>query len=228
MLYFRGCVVRDKLPHISQATEKILNISGTEYKISSEEKCCGSFLIRTGFYDEAVELMSSNIEFLKDEKILVSCAGCYRTLKEDYKEILNVELDVIHTSELFRDLIKNGKLNLNNLSKKITYHDPCHLGRHCNEYGSPRFIINSLGNLVEMEKNKENSRCCGSGGGVRSAHPEISNEIANKRMDDARNTDADLITTSCSFCLLNLKSACRRNEKVLDLSEIILMGLKDE
>ncbi|MCC7558583.1 MAG: (Fe-S)-binding protein [Methanobacteriaceae archaeon] len=228
MLYFRGCVIREKLTGISDATQKILEVSGVNYKILSDEKCCGSFLMRTGFCKEAFELMNSNLEILKDEKILVSCAGCYRTLKQDYKELFDVKLDVVHSSEFFQGLIESGKLKLNKIPKKITYHDPCHLGRHCNQYDASRFVLENLGSLVEMEKNRENARCCGSGGGVRSAYPEISEEIASMRMEDARKTGADLITTACSFCTLNLNSACKKGEKVLDLSEIILMGLEDE
>ena len=228
MLYFRGCVIRDKLPEIDAATKKILESSGIDYKILSDEKCCGSFLIRTGFYDDAVELMKSNLDFFINEKILVSCAGCYRTLKKDYKELLGIELDVVHSSEFFQELIESEKIKLKKTSSLITYHDPCHLGRHCNQYDAPRFVISQIGDLVEMEKNKETSRCCGSGGGVRSAYHEISQEIASMRMEDAEKSKADIICTACSFCNLNLNSACKKNEKVFDLSEIILMGLEDE
>ena len=114
MIYFRGCVVREKLNSIEYATEKILNKAGVDYRILRNEECCGSFLLRTGFHDDAIEVMSKTLKNIKNEKILVSCAGCYNTLKNDYKKFLGVELDVIHTSQLFRDLIKNG----NPLDKK--------------------------------------------------------------------------------------------------------------
>ncbi|MDI6644451.1 MAG: (Fe-S)-binding protein [Methanobacteriaceae archaeon] len=228
MIYFRGCVIRDKLTEIDNATIKILESASIDYKILPNEKCCGSFLMRTGFYDDAIELMKSNLDIFKHEKILVSCAGCYRTLKKDYKDLFGIELDVIHSSEFFQELIESKKLKLNKTSKTITYHDPCHLGRHSNQYNAPRFIIRQLGNLVEMEKNRENARCCGSGGGVRSAYPKVSEEIASMRIDDAKKSNAEIMCTACSFCILNLNSACKKGEKVFDLSEIILMGLKDE
>lgn len=228
MLYYRGCVIREKLTDVEAATRKILKSSGIDYKVLTDEKCCGSFLLRTGFFDDAVELIKSNINVFKKEKILVSCAGCYRTLKKDYKDLFGIELDVVHSSEFFQDLIESSKLNLKKTSASITYHDPCHLGRHSNQYDAPRFIVNQLGNLVEMDKNRENSRCCGSGGGVRSSYPEISEEIASRRMEDAEKINVDIICTACSFCNLNLNSVCKKGEKVYDLSEIILMGLDDE
>lgn len=260
MIYFRGCVVREKLPGISDATETVLKKSGVEYTILENENCCGSFLLRTGFQREALEVMEETLKDLKGEKILVSCAGCYNTLKQDYKELLGVDLDVIHTSELFNALIEEGKLKIKKIPLKVTYHDPCHLGRHCDIYQEPRKILNKKANLVEMAKNREKSRCCGAGGGVKSAFPKIAASIGKKRIMDAENTEANLLVTSCSFCILNLKEGleCFRRENknklnninkfndknkakdknksndnnhilgVVDISELILMGLEDE
>ncbi|MCE5214723.1 MAG: (Fe-S)-binding protein [Methanobacterium sp.] len=234
MLYFRGCVVRDKLPHIGEATGKILDKAHLDYHILENEGCCGSFLLRTGFTDEALEIMKRNLEDFKNEKIVVSCAGCFNTLKNDYKELLGEELDVVHTSQLFRDLINKGTLKPKKIPLTICYHDPCHLGRHCGEYQAPRDVLDSITVLVEMEKIKENSRCCGAGGGVKSAYPPIAEKLASNRLKDFQDTDADFMITSCSFCLLNLKDACEKlnNEqckasKVKDLSEILLEALKD-
>jgi Fe-S oxidoreductase len=95
MLYFRGCVAKEKLTSISDAVETILQETGTEYKINDDEQCCGSVLLRTGFFDDAKNQMQNNIDYLKDEEILVSCAGCYKTLKKDYSEILGLNLNVI-------------------------------------------------------------------------------------------------------------------------------------
>lgn len=226
MIYFRGCVAREKLNNISEATEKILKAAGVEYSILENETCCGSFLLRTGFAHDAKEVMKKTLKDAEGEKILTSCAGCYKTFKKDYKEIMGVNLDVMHTSQFFNELIETQKLEPLFLDKTVTYHDPCHLGRHLEEYNAPRDVLNKIANLVEMERSKEKSRCCGAGAGVRSAHPEITENIAKMRMDDSENAGAEILVTSCPFCILNFKSVSKNDKKVLDLSEIIIRAVK--
>lgn len=230
MIYFRGCVVREKNPRIENATKQILEKAHLDYRILDGEECCGSFLLRTGFTDDAQEVMARTAEKLRGEKVLVSCAGCYNTLKNDYKELLGVELDVIHTSMLFESLIKEGVIKPEKLPVKVSYHDPCHLGRHSGEYNSPREVLKSIATLVEMENIKGNARCCGAGGGVKSAYPEIATKLAQKRIGDALETEADILVTSCSFCLINLQEASENPHPkipVMDLSEILLWALKE-
>lgn len=223
MIYFRGCVAREKLNNIADTTEKILKHAGIDYKVLENETCCGSFLLRTGFTSDAKEVMENTLKEIREEKIITSCAGCYKTFKKDYKEILGVELDVVHTSQLFNDLIKDGKVEPLFLDKKVTYHDPCHLGRHLEEYDAPREILDNISNLVEMDRNKEKSRCCGAGGGVRAAFPEITENIAKMRIKDAEDVKAEVLVTSCPFCILNLRSVSKDGTKILDLSEIIML-----
>lgn len=219
MIYFQGCTARDKLKNISKNAQKILDTAGVDYKILEDEECCGSILLRTGFQEDAHEVMKKTFKKLKGEKIVVSCAGCYRTLREDYSKFFGEELNVIHISQLVQQLIAEGKLQIENKDLKVTYHDPCHLGRHCGEYEAPRQVIKQKAELLEMDKNRENARCCGAGGGVKSAYPELSSEIALKRIDDALETGADLLVTCCPFCVLNLKS---EKLKVVDLTEFII------
>lgn len=230
MLYFRGCVVRDKNSQIEMATKKILEEAGIDYHVLEDEKCCGSFLLRTGFKDDACEVMKKTAEKLKGEKVVVSCAGCYNTLKNDYKKLLDVDIDVIHTSILFEKLIEEGKIKPGKLPVHVSYHDPCHLGRHSGEYDAPREVLKKVANLVEMEKIREDARCCGSGGGVKSAYPKLATKLAQRRVDDALETDADILVTSCSFCLINLGEAYQkpRGLPVMDLSEILFWALKNQ
>ncbi|MGF7119169.1 Fe-S oxidoreductase [Methanobacterium oryzae] len=220
-------MTREKLKEIQEATEEILKHADIDYKILEDESCCGSFLLRTGFVDETKEVMKNTFNKIKGEKIITSCAGCYKTFKKDYPEILGEEIDVMHTSEFFNDLIKNGKLEVTFLDEKVTYHDPCHLGRHLEEYDIPRDVLRKISDLTEMKRNKEDARCCGAGAGVRSAFPEITENIAKMRISDADEVKAEIIVTSCPFCILNLKNISG-NKEVLDISEIILRQIKQE
>jgi len=266
MLYFRGCTARERINSISDSTEKLLKLAKIDFKTLDNEECCGSVLLRTGFEDEAKQQMKKNVANLKDEKIVVSCAGCYKTLKNDYNDLLGVELDIIHISQLLHDLIEDNRLGSNKLdfnslnfnslnpsslnpsslnsnglnsnepssisastSSKyefVTYHDPCHLGRHMEEFDAPREVIKSFSNLREMENIRENSRCCGSGGGVKSAFPEIAKSIAIERGEEAENTGCNVLVTSCPFCKLNLDE--NSSLEVLDLSEFVLKRLVSE
>lgn len=222
MLYFRGCTAREKETSIQKATEKLLNLAGVDYHILEDEKCCGSVLLRTGFFNEAQRQIEKNTEVLKGEKIITSCAGCYKTLKEDYEG-----LDVIHISQLLDELIRDGKLNLEKGELDVTYHDSCHLARHMEVFDEPRNVIGALANLVEMENNRENSLCCGAGGGVKSAYPEIATQMAKTRIGQAMDTGCKTLVTACPFCKLNLSND---ELEVLDLTEFLVKygGLDEE
>ena len=225
LLYFRGCTAREKLNSISKATERILRAANIKFETLDDEKCCGSVLLRTGFLDDAIEQMNSNLKDLEGKVILTSCAGCYKTLKEDYKKYLGIDLKVIHISQLLEQLIKADKISLKGKGNlKVTYHDSCHLGRHAGEYEAPRNVIKAISDLVEMENIREKSRCCGSGGGVKSAYGDLSNSIADLRIKEAKGTDADLLVTACPFCKLNLNENSEDLD-VLDLSEFVLRHL---
>lgn len=214
MLYFRGCTAREKQTDIADATEKLLKIAGVDFHILEDEKCCGSVLLRTGFIDEAYKQIEKNTETLKGEKIITSCAGCYKTLKEDYEG-----LDVIHISQLLDELIRKGKLKLSKSDLNVTYHDSCHLGRHCNVFDEPRNVIKEVANLIEMEDVRENSLCCGAGGGVKSAYPEIANQMAISRIAQAKETGCMSLITPCPFCKLNLEND---ELEVLDLTQFLI------
>ena len=214
MIYFRGCTAREKETSISDATEELLKSAGVEYTVLEDEKCCGSVLLRTGFIDEAKEQIQKNTEVLSNDLILTSCAGCYKTLKDDYEG-----LDVIHISQFLKELIDENKLDFTKKNFTVTYHDSCHLGRHCNVFDEPRDVISSVANLVEMENNHEDSLCCGAGGGVKSAYPEIASQMAESRIVQALDTNAELLITPCPFCKLNLKD---HGLDVLDLTEFLV------
>ena len=213
MLYFRGCTAREKETGIAEATENLLKLANVDYHVLDDEKCCGSVLLRTGFVRQAQEQIEKNSEVFGDELVLTSCAGCYKTLKDDYENV-----DVIHISQFLDELIKEGKLEFSKKDLNVTYHDSCHLGRHSDVFDEPRDVISSVANLVEMENNREDSLCCGAGGGVKSAYPEIADEMAKSRISQAKKTCCDFLITSCPFCKLNLEND---DLKVMDLCEFL-------
>ena len=214
MIYFRGCTAREKETSIASATEELLKLANVDYRVLEDEKCCGSVLMRTGFVEDALKQIEKNTELLKDELILTSCAGCYKTLKDDYEG-----LDVVLVSQFLNRLIEDGKLKFNKKDLDVTYHDSCHLGRHCEVFDEPRDVISAVANLVEMENHHENSLCCGAGGGVKSAYPELASQMASSRINQAKDADCDILLTSCPFCKLNLKND---ELEVLDITEFLV------
>lgn len=231
LVFFMGCTEPYRQPELIQKTIKLLLSAGVvPALIHPEEYCCGSVALRTGMQDLAEKLVLHNIQALKEaeaKEVVVHCAGCYRTLKKDYPEIYGKELPfrVVHITEILKQLIDEGKLSLRSdfKDKKLTYHDPCHLGRHCDFFEPPREIIKQVPNVefLEMKRNRAAAWCCGAGGGVKSAFPDLALKIAGVRVGDAREVGADYIVTVCPFCENNLNSvAVKEGIPVLDIVDL--------
>ena len=219
--YFAGCTATFRSKETAKATLSILDKLGEDYT-TIDETCCGSVMQRVGWPQEAVtELMRKNVEAIKAlgiETLVLSCAGCYRMFKIEYPKFVDVPFEVLHITEY----LAKKDLKLKPMSGVVTYHDPCHLGRHCGVYEPPREVISKIPGIEfrEMEYNRKTSHCCGGGGGVRSAYPETSMDIAGTRLDEA--DFADVIITTCPFCVNNLDAAKGdRKIQVRDLVEIV-------
>ncbi|MDK2781393.1 MAG: heterodisulfide reductase subunit [Archaeoglobi archaeon] len=187
------------------------------------EKCCGSVLLRTGQRDAFERAARENAEILgKYDRIITTCAGCYRTFKFDYPEVLEMNAEILHTTEIVAELLKKGELKISPMRARIMYHDPCHLGRHSGIYEPPREIISMIpeAELVEFERNREDSLCCGAGAGVRSAFPELSKRIASHKIREAEDKRVDLIVSACPFCEYNLRDASEKI-RVMDILELV-------
>lgn len=219
--YFAGCTATFRSKATAKATLSILDKLGEDYT-TVDEVCCGSVMQRVGWPQEDVtELMKRNVESIKAlgvETLVLSCAGCYRMFKIEYPKYVDVPFEVLHITEY----LAKKDLKLRPMSGIATYHDPCHLGRHCGVYEPPREVISKIPGLEfrEMEFNRKFSHCCGGGGGVRSAYPEESMDIAGTRLDEA--AFADIIITTCPFCVNNLDTA-KGDRKVVvkDLVELV-------
>jgi len=233
--YFVGCTSAYRTQSIAVATTEILHKANVRFTFM-DEVCCGSPLLRTGHLEIAKQLAMKNIETIAKtgaKKVITSCAGCYRTFKQDYPRILEQELpfDVIHSVEILSELIREGRLELSDgIPMRVTYHDPCHLGRHAGVYDPPRNVLKSIPNLelVEMTENRNNALCCGAGGGFRSGYKDLSIELAALRVSQVKKIDAEIIASSCPFCHYNLelgRDRIDKNLRVVDITELIAKRL---
>ncbi len=236
IIYFPGCMATYRAKEIARGTIELLKRANVEFKmLGKDEWCCGSVLLRTGNIETAKEVAEHNIKALKNAdttQVLTSCAGCYRTLKKDYEKMFGKQdFEVIHIVDFLERLVEEGKLKFPEAKMKVTYHDPCHLGRHSGVYEAPRKILSSIPGLelVEMVRNRQNARCCGAGGGVRSAFKELSDKMADERLKEAEETGAEVLTSACPFCTFALREAAERNGskiRVLDLPELLMEVLE--
>ena len=238
ILYWAGCMASYREQTIASNTVKILKDAGVNFTIlGAEEGCCGSVLLRTGqreFMEKSYAHTNVDKILGKGAKTLVTaCAGCYRTFKDDYKNLLgDLPFEVLHVSQYFERLIEEGRLRFRKeLQMKVTYHDPCHLGRHSGVYDPPRNVLKAIPGvtLLEMERSREESRCCGAGGGLRSAYRDMSIRMAADRLElDALPTGAEALVTPCPFCVINFKGAASTygiKIDVLDLVELVKRAL---
>ncbi len=221
IIYFPGCVAKYRMDKLKDATTEIFKALGIKYVIPEDLVCCGSVLFRTGH--DPSDLVKKNKEIFGDKPVVVSCAGCFSTFKHDYDGV-----NVQHLTEFLAD--RSDKLQLNEVKGKVTYHDPCHLGRGSGVYDAPRDVIKAVPGLefVEFATCRENAICCGAGGGVKSAKPELANELGKKRGEEAKELGVDVILSACPFCELNLGENSDNDMKCMDVCELLLRSLKGE
>jgi Fe-S oxidoreductase len=214
--------------------EKILRKCGIDFiKLKDLEACCGSPILNAGYEKDFETLAKKNLGIFKNhavKKIITSCPACYKTFHKDYKEVLGEEWDIEaeHVTQTIDKALEKEKLKINNgKGGKLTYHDPCHLGRHSGIYEEPRRILEKLGyEIVEMESNREDAFCCGGGGGVRSNFPELSNAITKDVLEEAMKTKTTVLVTTCPMCdACFLQGAEKSKMNIKELSELIIERL---
>ncbi|MHA1343914.1 MAG: (Fe-S)-binding protein [Promethearchaeota archaeon] len=219
LAFFGGCTLPLRQTETLKNMMKLIQAAGKEFALSKDEWCCGSIALRVGEYKSVQEIIKHNIELFKKmgaKTVFTACAGCYRTLKKDYPEILGEELpfEIKHITEILVEMINKNEIPFRseNIKKiKATYHDPCHLGRHMDLYEIPREVILKIPGteLIEMKRTRNNAWCCGAGGGVKSQFPELAKDISKERIMEAIETEAQIIITSCPFCVGNLNDALK-------------------
>lgn len=235
LLYF-GCTASfdTNVRQVAVNTVNILERLGVDYGIlGNKEACCGSVMLRMGD-PEYERIFNQNIKQFNDlgiDALVTSCAGCFKTIGEDYPKVGKLNFEVLHTAQFLRRLLEKGELKLvNPVEKVITYHDPCHLGRASGVYDDPRIIMEALPgvDLVEMPRTREYSRCCGAGGGLKSGYPDIQNRMAQERVREAEGTGASELVSCCPFCYQGLQVGIGAVDSALvakDLTNLVIEAM---
>ena len=215
ILYFPGCYPSydARLKKVARATANILNRAGVDFGIlGAKENCCGESIRKTGDEDVFKLLAKENIKMFIDngvKKILVSSPHCYHTFKNEYPEFM-VNFDVVHITQYLFELIDKGKLELKKeYGKKITYHDPCYLGRHNGIYDEPREVLKRVPGLElnEMSESREDSLCCGGGGGRIWMETPKGERFSDLRLEQAIEVGAEVLVTACPYCITNFEDS---------------------
>ena len=240
-LFWVGCAgaFEDRAKRTTKAVAELFNIAGVNFMVLGDgETCTGDPARRAG--NEFLFQMQGmqNVEMLneiKATKIVVTCPHCLNTLNREYPQ-LGGNYEVVHHTQLLNDLVKAGRLTpVKSVSEKVTYHDPCYLGRHNNVYVPPRDLIEATGaDKVEMERRGEKSFCCGAGGARMWMEEKIGTQVNKNRGDEAIATGASKIAVACPFCSVMLNDAVTSRQQegigegieVVDVATLLLAAAK--
>jgi Fe-S oxidoreductase len=243
-LFWVGCAgsVDDRSKKISQATAQLLHDAGVSFAIlGKNETCNGDPARRLGMEYLFQMLAQANVEMLKSvgadkAKIIAWCPHCFNTLKNEYPDF-DGHFEVLHHSEVLANLIDEGRLvATKEIDAKVTYHDPCYLGRHNEVYWTPRKVVDAVPGLqpTEMTRCRSNGFCCGAGGARMWVEEHIGKRVNMERVDEALELDPDLISTACPFCTTMLSDGIAQKVQegtlaegkveVLDISEVLQRG----
>jgi heterodisulfide reductase subunit D len=231
VLYYPGCTASydPEIQPVAREVVRLLDAAGVDFGIlGKNEICCGSTILRVGDRQNFEKVRARNTASLNAtsaKTIVTACAGCFSTLRGEYTD--DLEAEVLHIVEFVDELIREGRLKpTREVARKVTYHDPCHLGRYCGVYDAPRNILASIPGLQfeEMERIREWAWCCAAGGGVRTAFPEeMAKWAAGLRLEEAADTGADTLVTACPFCEQNLGESAKASGglEVVDILKIV-------
>jgi heterodisulfide reductase subunit D len=231
-LLFAGCSAdRPEGRAGAVALARLMKQAGEDFVILGErESCCGLYARDLGFHDEYVRLQENNLKTIKQagiRAIVTACGSCRRIWGEYPKEELG-DVTVFHAVEYLEKRVQEGRLRFTKkINKKITYHDPCHLGRGAAVYEAPRNILRAIPGveLVEMPRNRRWSWCCGGGGGVPDAFPDLAKWNAEDRLREAKETGAEMVVTTSAVCRRSFALA-ENPLPVQELLEFMSQGLQ--
>ena len=239
VVYFVGCVASlyPQAHGIAQSMARILERARVPFTtLGDQEWCCGFPLLGMGLRSEAAALAEHNIAAIKGlgaGTIVAACPSCYHMWRDVYPTLAGkgTELRVVHATEFLAELLAGRAIQPNPLDERVTYHDPCDLGRNSGIYEAPRQVLQSIPGLelIEMAENRERALCCGGGGNLEAVNPDLVAAIAARRLGQATATGARLIVTPCQQCKRTLTGAARRTKsrlKLQDVTEVLWRSLE--
>lgn len=233
VLYFAGCFPSMRFSEVLRASIELLRAGGIEVAYLGEgEVCCGSPIYKMGATGLFEKLARRNFDAFRKagaRKIITSCPGCFNMLSRYGEHIDGFDIEVEHITQVMAGLIDKEKIRFKPAELTVTYHDPCDLGRHAGVYEEPRKVLDAVPHLKrrEMEFTREMAVCCGAGGGVKKAHPELATAISRRRLESAAETGAEILITPCPFCCNNFRDALKDGGINIDVREFsaFLSGL---
>jgi heterodisulfide reductase subunit D len=241
VVYFVGCVSSffPRSYRVPQSLVQIFDRTGVDYALlGGAEWCCGYPMFINGEVERARDLIRHNVEAVREmraRKIVLTCASCFHFWKHSYPAALGMDdlgLEVQHATEFLADLLETGDMELQELREKVTYHDPCDLGRKGGVTEAPRRVLAQIPGLrlVEMAENHDSSHCCGGGGNLESFAPEVSEAVACNRIHQAAGVGAKTLVSACQQCERTLAGAARAQRiriRVKDVTEVVLEALEE-
>ncbi|MGQ4912255.1 MAG: (Fe-S)-binding protein [Candidatus Thorarchaeota archaeon] len=242
-LFFPGCLASHRFKEKTNILVRVLQAAGYDLDfLGDEQRCCGTPYWVTGKMEKAKEWVQDYMETLEArgvKEIITPCPSCFRAFDEEYPEILGIEkfpIRVRHTSEVLEEIVEKKRLKFTvSIDKSVSYHDPCEIGRYRDIYEPPRKVLEALPGVefIEMRRNREEAFCCGGGGAVKTTYEDHSNVVAKARIEEFADTGAELMTTICPACELNLTHgmyAADVEARVLDVAELMAVaaGIADK
>lgn len=236
MLYFIGCDTLYRQPEIALATMKVLKAANIDFTVLKQgETCCAEPQYLLGFRQAARETARQNVTQIANSgasKIVFNCPSCLKTFKEEYPQWgapLSDEIELIHLTELLEQLLTMGKLTLfKEVDKRVTYHDPCELGRKQDIYDAPRAVIAAIPGLAftEVQRNRSKADCCGAGGALAATNLPLVVEASKSVLKMAEDVSAEILLTACPTCKQSFSRHTLREEgmETLDIVEVVAMA----
>jgi len=227
-IYFPGCSISLLKPELAKATVRLLRECGIEPAyLGDDDICCGSIARKLGdeeLFKEQISRLMRNIRRSGAKTVITSCPGCMISLIMGRDALGINDLQILHISQVLSRLPAADARKEKTVAK-VAYHDPCELGRGLGIFDPPRDIIDSINGIerIELDRSKKDSACCGAGAGLRTGFPELATAIAKKRLLMAKDAGAEILITSCPWCVENLQSACQDTGiEVADLVEFLM------
>ncbi|MGC9334246.1 MAG: (Fe-S)-binding protein [Anaerolineae bacterium] len=241
VVYFVGCVGSffPRSYRLPQTMTELMDKAGLDYAVlGGEEWCCGYPMLINGQLDQAGGLIQHNLDSVRAmgaKKVVFTCPSCLHIWSQVYPQVAGGELpfELLHATELLADIVDEGKLKFRQMRpQRVTYHDPCDLGRKEGIFDAPRRVLQAIPGLelVEMRDNRADSHCCGGGGNLETFDAALSQAVSDQRLAQAQEVEAEIIASACQQCERTLTTATRRNKvriRVMDVAELALQALDE-